>query len=96
MDWEEPLDIAIALFNDEQYDLCIRHLRRLLADTTLPRYPRISGSALLASALDDWYEAQVSIAQDPLIGISVITGCLGDALPCRMALASMALFLACG
>lgn len=50
---------AIDLFNAGRYDSVILEMRALLSYMELPNYWRMNGHALLASSLDDWYEAEV-------------------------------------
>ena len=52
---------AIDLFNAGRYDIVILELRALLGYGELPHYWRLTGHALLASSLDDWYEAEVNL-----------------------------------
>lgn len=51
---------ASDLFDSRQLDMCIFEMQRLLGYDECPIYYRMQGHAMLASALDSWYEAEVS------------------------------------
>jgi hypothetical protein len=58
MSWSTELDTAIGLYNAEEYEECIAHIRAVYRDNT-PNYARVRYRSLLAYCLDDWYEAEV-------------------------------------
>jgi len=49
---------AIALYNVEQYEVCVNFINRVYLDTT-PLYRRLRYNILLACCLEDWHEAEV-------------------------------------
>jgi hypothetical protein len=57
----EPLREAIRPYNDGHDAECIAQVRTIFSNALSP-YPRIRCHVLLAYALDDWYEADVSSA----------------------------------
>jgi hypothetical protein len=61
MSWFEPLREAIRLYNEGHDAECIAQVETILSNALSP-YPRIRRHVLLAYALDDWYEADVSSA----------------------------------
>jgi hypothetical protein len=55
--WHAELDTAIDLYRAEKFEECIAHTNTVFRDNT-PLYPRMRYFMLLASCLDDWYEAE--------------------------------------
>jgi hypothetical protein len=55
--WHAELDTAIDLYRAEKFEECIAHTNTVFRDNT-PLYPRLRYCMLLASCLDDWYEAE--------------------------------------
>lgn len=55
--WYAELDTAIDLYRAEKFEECIAHTDTVFRDNT-PLYPRLRYHMLLASCLDDWYEAE--------------------------------------
>jgi hypothetical protein len=55
--WHAELDTAIDLYRAEKFEECIAHTNTVFRDNT-PLYPRLRYYMLLASCLDDWYEAE--------------------------------------
>jgi hypothetical protein len=61
MSWFEPLREAIRLYNEGHGAECIAQVETILSNALSP-YPRIRCHVLLAYALDDWYEVDVTSA----------------------------------
>jgi hypothetical protein len=57
MKWHAELDTAIDLYQAERFEECIAHTNTVFRGNT-PLYPRLRYCMLLASCLDDWYEAE--------------------------------------
>lgn len=55
--WHAELDTAIDLYRAKKFEECIAHTNTVFRDNT-PLYPRLRYCMLLASCLDDWYEAE--------------------------------------
>jgi hypothetical protein len=58
------MNMIVNLFNDERFHDCIAELKLILTYSELPLLYRIHARALFASALDDWYEADVRSQSD--------------------------------
>lgn len=52
MPWSAELKSAIDLYNAEQYEECIAHIKAVFRDNT-PNYARVRYHSLLACCLDD-------------------------------------------
>ncbi|KAH0026459.1 hypothetical protein KCU78_g4362, partial [Aureobasidium melanogenum] len=57
MSWAQELDMAIDLYNEEQYDECIAHINGVYRDNA-PLYTKLRYNILLAYCLVDWNEAE--------------------------------------
>ncbi|KAG9772625.1 hypothetical protein KCU95_g15015, partial [Aureobasidium melanogenum] len=65
MSWPEPLELAIKLYNDGDSEACVALVNSILTDT-LPLYPHVCCSILLAHSLEGWDEAELRGLLDDL------------------------------
>jgi hypothetical protein len=62
--WSQQLYAAFDMFEMDDKQGCISILQAILSEPSVPRYWRIQALVALATAVDDWYDAEVrSICQ---------------------------------
>ncbi|KAG9728816.1 hypothetical protein KCU73_g12278, partial [Aureobasidium melanogenum] len=56
--WSQQLYAAFDMFEMDDKQGCISILQAILSEPSVPRYWRIQALVALATAVDDWYDAE--------------------------------------